>query len=265
MLSAGNGSVQTDRKFRAMKKSIKKLIIWSGTTAAAAAGLMSCQKNIPETVYGPPEYFNPQNETTENVPECVYGPPEWFEEETAPAPVTEETDEVEETTASEPCETTKTPVETTEEAKETTEAPYETSEAAPEAETTAEEPVGFDPEDNVPEDVYGPPSWFGEPDEDPTEEMEGETAPIVESSFDPEDNVAVTVYGPPEWWEDNRTLGPDVVYKPEEDIAVTVYGPPEWFEIRDGSVSGPETGPVVPQEESTEADSPWRDYLNSHQ
>ena len=264
ILSQGNGSVQTDRKFRAMKKSIKKRIIWSGTTAAAAAGLISCQKNIPEAVYGPPEYFNPSNETTENVPECVYGPPEWFEEESAeaagPVQMTEDPDE---TTASETDETTEGPAETTEEAKETTAAPYETSETAPEAETT--EPDGFEPEENVPEDVYGPPSWFGEPDEDPTEEMEDETASIGESSFDPEDNVAVTVYGPPEWWEDNRTLGPDVVYKPEEDIAEPVYGPPEWLEINDGSVSGAGMGPVVPQEESTDTDSPWREYLNNHQ
>ncbi len=63
----------------------------------------SMDQNIPETVYGPPEWFEPENNVPEDVygpppfeddydpeeelPAPVYGPPEWFEEEPAtPAP-----------------------------------------------------------------------------------------------------------------------------------------------------------------------------------
>lgn len=54
------------------------------------------------------------------------------------------------------------------------------------------------PEDKVPETVYGPPEWFF-----------------------PGDNVPEDVYGPPPFEED---------YHPEEELPAPVYGPPEWFE-----------------------------------
>ncbi len=51
----------------------------------------------------------------------------------------------------------------------------------------------FDPSENIPEEVYGPPSYF-----DGTEECEvsEETTESAET-FDPAENIAETVYGPP--------------------------------------------------------------------
>ena len=98
---------------------------------------------VPE-LYGPPEWsetdVTSDSEPTvfsaeENNAECVYGPPEWFEtDETTTAETTVETDE------------------TTEETDETDE----------DDDTTLSGFFDrvFDAEDNIPEDVYGPPEWF---------------------------------------------------------------------------------------------------------
>ncbi len=51
---------------------------------------------------------------------------------------------------------------------------------------TAVQTTTFDPVQNIPEEVYGPPIDFGE-----TVEL------TAEDTFEPEDNVAETVYGPP--------------------------------------------------------------------
>ena len=66
----------------------------AGITALPGCRLIRC--NVPETVYGPPEWFEPSNnevvdvygppedfEPDENEAVAVYGPPEWFEVEDA--------------------------------------------------------------------------------------------------------------------------------------------------------------------------------------
>ena len=47
----------------------------------------------------------------------------------------------------------------------------------------------FDPSENEPEDVYGPPEWFDRGPE----------------GYDPSENIPVAVYGPPEWFSDAET------------------------------------------------------------
>ena len=79
----------------------KKKAIMAGLLAASAALMSGCgtgpapalygpppatpsasfepENNFPETVYGPPEMFEPQFVPEENIPEDVYGPPMFFE------------------------------------------------------------------------------------------------------------------------------------------------------------------------------------------
>ena len=59
---------------------------------------------------------------------------------------------------------------------------------------------------NVPETVYGPPSWF-----------------------DPSNNEVEDVYGPPDVDPSEWDSPSEDVYEPDENEAVAVYGPPEWF------------------------------------
>ncbi len=84
---------------------------------------------------------------------AVYGPPEYF--------------------TSSPALTTEAPE--TEGPSETTDAP----DTKPETDTSASE---------IPEVVYGPPSWFEN-----------------ESGFDPSENVPEDVYGPPSYWNPELT------------------------------------------------------------
>lgn len=74
-----------------------------------------------------------------------------------------------------------------------------------------------DPDNNIPEDVYGPPSYWGGPEEPEVEETRdaeieeveevveveevSEAAPAEDPSFDVEENMNVAVYGPPEYFE----------------------------------------------------------------
>lgn len=57
----------------------------------------------------------------------------------------------------------------------------------------------FQPSDNEPEDIYGPPVVVDEPLENETPEPEND--PVIEDEnndgFDPGDNVAEPLYGPP--------------------------------------------------------------------
>ena len=57
----------------------------------------------------------------------------------------------------------------------------------------------FQPSDNEPEDIYGPPVVEDEPLENETPEPEND--PVIEDEnndgFDPGDNVAEPLYGPP--------------------------------------------------------------------
>lgn len=138
---------------------------------------------IPYSVYGPPfedsantsssspetvseEDFNPEK----NIEECVYGPPEWFdvEEETETTPEeaepetseqpseAAETEESREETETEPTETA-TESEISPSTDETTLPPETETETEPQSE---EPEIEFDPAENIDECVYGPPEWF---------------------------------------------------------------------------------------------------------
>ena len=72
----------------------------------------------------------------------------------------------------------------------------------------------FNPENNEPVAVYGPPEDF--------------------EDYRPEDNEPECVYGPPEWFEPEDNMEADVYgpppiddYDPEEELPEPVYGPPE--------------------------------------
>ena len=57
-----------------------------------------------------------------------------------------------------------------------------------------EESDGFDPSEEEPVDVYGPPEWFDyDPDSDDVTEPDDD--------FDPSEEEPVDVYGPPDWFE----------------------------------------------------------------
>ena len=57
-----------------------------------------------------------------------------------------------------------------------------------------EESDDFDPSEEEPVDVYGPPEWFDyDPDSDDVTEPDDD--------FDPSEEEPVDVYGPPEWFE----------------------------------------------------------------
>lgn len=129
-----------------------------------------------------------------NRPECVYGPPPEI-----PAEIEETISEAESTKAQT-------------------------------AKTTGAEETDFDVNGNIPEDVYGPPSYWEEEIgvEDVTEgESSGE-----EESFDETDNVPVCVYGPPEYFEndDESVSTPLETVTIEGNVPVCVYGPPQYFE-----------------------------------
>lgn len=126
---------------------------------------------VPTCVYGPPsenmtntaeesaettpeEEFLPE----ENIGECVYGPPEWFgiEEETS----AEETDP-EMSAETEGSQEETAPAETTAESE--TSASADETALPPETETEPQlesDEIEFDPEENVDVCVYGPPEWF---------------------------------------------------------------------------------------------------------
>lgn len=56
-----------------------------------------------------------------------------------------------------------------------------------------ERPEVFDPSENIPDEVYGPPSYFGGTEEEVLSEETTESA----DTFYPEENIADPVYGPP--------------------------------------------------------------------
>ena len=109
---------------------------------------------------------------------------------------------------------------------------------------------------NVPETVYGPPSWFepsnnqevdvyGPPDVDPSEwdspeddEYEVEEnepaalyGPPPEDEYEDyntDDNMAVGVYGPPEDYQ-------NVEYDATDNVMQTMYGPMEVYDLDDAN------------------------------
>ncbi len=170
-----------------MKKSLRRLAF--GALAAAAAMQFTACRNRPETVYGPPEYFT-KTDPANNEPVDVYGPPSMLnpgqtDEPEVGEPQTEET-EIEETE-----------IEKTESA---------------EAAGTAEAETDFDPAENEPEDVYGPPSMMNPGQEEAPETVAAETEQqpeeliLEEVEFSPELNAPVCVYGPPEYFMQRTEL-----------------------------------------------------------
>lgn len=149
-----------------MKKTRKKLIF--GAALAGSSLLTACHPeiNIPVAVYGPPSYFEPES----NIPEDVYGPPATFEpEENVPVDVygpPSYWDGEDEAPAEDEAEIiVEDVVEVTEEIPK--ERPTETKPVASETESSSEyellQPPTMDPAqlENIPECVYGPPSYWG--------------------------------------------------------------------------------------------------------
>ena len=133
-----------------MKKSPKKLIIWGTAATAAAMSFTGCKHNYAPAVYGPPEAFTtpaPEESSfdpTEEIPEVVYGPPEWFEDQ----PVEfDPSENVVEDVYGPPAWFEEGPEETEEET-----APADIPEPFDD---------GFSAEDNVIVTVYGPPGSMG--------------------------------------------------------------------------------------------------------
>ncbi|MBQ1423367.1 MAG: hypothetical protein IIY96_02885 [Lachnospiraceae bacterium] len=133
-----------------MKKSPKKLIIWGTAATAAAMSFTGCKHNYAPAVYGPPEAFTtpaPEESSfdpTEEIPEVVYGPPEWFEDQ----PVEfDPSENVVEDVYGPPAWFE--------------EGPEETEEETAPADITEPFDDGFSAEDNVIVTVYGPPGSMG--------------------------------------------------------------------------------------------------------
>ena len=133
-----------------MKKSPKKLIIWGTAATAAAMSFTGCKHNYAPAVYGPPEAFTtpaPEESSfdpTEEIPEVVYGPPEWFEDQ----PVEfDPSENVVEDVYGPPAWFE--------------EGPEETKEETATADITEPFDDGFSAEDNVIVTVYGPPGSMG--------------------------------------------------------------------------------------------------------
>jgi len=73
----------------------------------------------------------------------------------------------------------------------------------------------YNPENNVPAAVYGPPETMESP------------APIWNNNeFDPSENEIDDVYGPPEYFDENE----EEEYSADQNEVPCVYGPPEYFE-----------------------------------
>ena len=149
----------------------------SAAVSLGACGIYGPPQNTSPCVYGPPEYYDltttsevteapettetatdPSETTTASAPtvfsaedndaECVYGPPEWFE--------TEDTAENIEPSPA-PYETTNSGDDDVIEKQEKTGSIFGhiLDILSPDMET-----VDYSPEENIGEDVYGPPEWF---------------------------------------------------------------------------------------------------------
>lgn len=127
------------------------------STEATASDTFRPEDMFTQTEYGPPEWLE-TDETSNDEPtvftaedndaECVYGPPEWFEtedtaENTEPSPA--------------PYETTNSGDDDVIEKQEKTGSIFGhiLDILSPDMET-----VDYSPEENIGEDVYGPPEWF---------------------------------------------------------------------------------------------------------
>ena len=207
-----------------------------------SGGEFDPSENVPETVYGPPEWFegetggdpvetpdpapegggastggetqtqggevNAGAETapeggsfspSENIPEPAYGPPEWYQNDKDGSGGTQ---------------IVKPPAPP---------APPSDQNNGGETPDPGNTDPAFEPENNVPSLVYGPPGWFG---------GEGDAQdPNGGENFDPSENIEPDVYGPPEWFSGEDAPEPDDGnFDPDTNIPAPVYGPPEWFE-----------------------------------
>ena len=171
----------------------------AGVMAMGAALFTACDKNVPETVYGPPEWFDPTIDPGSNVQEDVYGPPEYFN------PTDEEPEDIE--IPVEPEDGGKTPA--PDPAQEGGQQPGPVQGSDPGPQTAPDQPP-YDPNANIQEPVYGPPEWF-----DPNADPDGPAVP-VNPEYDPDGNIPVTVYGPPEWFETPAPENPDETETPAE-------------------------------------------------
>ena len=61
--------------------------------------------------------------------------------------------------------------------------------------------IDYEPNDNVEEDIYGPPDFWDD--------------------YDGEDNIEETVYGPPDFYDD---------YDPVENVEGVLYASPDFFD-----------------------------------
>ncbi|MBR6308225.1 MAG: hypothetical protein IKR39_06410 [Lachnospiraceae bacterium] len=85
----------------------------------------------------------------------------------------------------------------------------------------------YDPADNLNEDVYGPPEWFGEEPEDNTAPVEDESMKDISSNFSfREDTSGNTSAHDVSANLKQDISGGDSNFKPADNIAEPVYGPP---------------------------------------
>ncbi len=251
----------------------------AGAMAMSATLFTGCEKNVPTTVYGPPEWFDPDN----NVQDDVYGPPEWFNP-TDEAPEDIEI-EVEEPQNGGEAEGQNGQVQQPDGGQQPEGG--QTNPADPGPQTDPNVP-SYDPNQNIQEPAYGPPEWYN---------------PI----YDPNNNIPETVYGPPEWFDpnydpdapenqddeqveepkdpqqpsngeegstqtgskkkksdedDNKPAPQEPAFDPGQNQNVDVYGPPEYFGLEPAEPAPAEPTPDEPApEEPAPAEPPQPDVL----
>ena len=128
-------------------------------------------------------------------------------------------------------------------------------------ETAKPETIVIEVKDNMPQLVYGPPSFFRKkaaeisPDPNlPDTEDSTETVPETESIRPEYEKIPAPIYGPPPFLKQNvftpedepveEVYGPPEVMEPErieteyEKVPETVYGPPWVFGLDDDSGDG---------------------------
>ena len=143
------------------------ILLFLCALGSAVAGIsFFAANNVPTSVYGPPEWFDPDVNINDGVygppgPDVydpnnnqngdVYGPPIWIDEDN-------DDDFDPDINVTEPMYGPP---------------PFDEDD--------------YDPNVNQNEDVYGPPEWFDDNDD-----------------FDPDVNINDDVYGPPEWFEENE-------------------------------------------------------------
>ena len=152
------------------KKRFKKIAI--------AAAAFSISSNLKACDYRPPDDFDPRN----NTPVAVYGPPEVIESR-----IDEDTDT-----------STDILVDTDKSTDTSTEIASLKEESSSKNSTDTDTDTDyFNPRSNLPQLVYGPPSYFEDVQSDTQPSNSDEDAVTDQYSFNPEDNVSAAVYGPP--------------------------------------------------------------------